>query len=133
MFFYRNNFRKPLMMKFWKIDRKIWIQFKIHHIHDRLINRSWNRSSTWSSDDDERFSVFQNNGRSHRGKHSFSRLNFIRFTANCAEHIGNARFDGEIVHFIVEEKSCTRNDNFTSIKSVQSRGDCNCISFFVDD
>ena len=113
------------MMESRGLYRLLQSHFVIDDMDQSFTHLIGDGGSPWRSYREEGLVVFCDEGRSHGTKHSFSRSDGIGFTADGTVHIGDARFDAEIIHFIVQQETRTANHCFAAVRIVQSGCDGN--------
>ena len=94
------------VVSFYKSGKKILL------IEDNLKYRGNDRAATGGTDHQSGLSIVQQNSWRHGGQHPLTRRYGIAITAHHTELVGHADLGTEIIHLVVEEKTCSIYDYF---------------------
>ena len=121
------------MMDTGRVDGVLDVHAKVDDVEHHLHDRGDDAGAAWCTEDEERLAIFQYDGGNHRGKRTPARGNGVGFALNEAKKIRRAGLGGEVVHFVVEEKSGAGNGDAAAVPCVQRVSDGDDVSLFIGD
>src|SRR5258708_32803770 len=114
-------------MEFWFVDGILGREAEVENIHQGLENGGSDGRAARGTGDEIDLSLVEHKGWGHGAEHAFARGDGIGLVADGAIHIGDTRFDTEVVHFIVEKEPCAAYDHFAALAAVRGMVDGNWV------
>ena len=106
---------------------------EINHVDNHLEHRGDDDGSAGSAEHQERLVIFQDDGGSHGRKRALAGRDGISLALHESEHVGCAGLGGEVVHFVVQQKSGAGQSDAAAVSAIQGVGDGNCVALVVHD
>ncbi|ABA53282.1 hypothetical protein BURPS1710b_A0298 [Burkholderia pseudomallei 1710b] len=98
-------------MKAHRADRVLQRHLEVVQVRDHLEDRREDPRAARRADHERDLAVLREDRRRHRRQRPLLRLDRVRVAADDAEHVGDARLRGEIVHLVVEHDARAFGDD----------------------
>src|SRR5260370_13648523 len=121
------------MMESWRVDRSLCVYSEAHPIDHAQKSRRNNHRASARPGDEAELAVAQQNGWRHGAERTVAGRNGVGFRLyEPVESVGSAGVHREVVHHVVEEKSCDASD-VGAITIVQRIGAGDGVASGIDD